>query len=514
MGFQISDIANNAPLFTLVATGLVVILLESAKSGKPNVSFIVSLAGFILSGLLAVGGLKTEDVSFGGMLMNGSYSNFFAIVFCLTGSLTILISKSYLERFGQFRSEFYILVLFAAMGMVLMASANDLIIIFLGIELMSVSLYVLAGFFRTQDRSNESALKYFLLGAFATGFLLYGIALVYGSAGSTNFSVIHNQAPALMKNQPLPDSVVQAGLPDSVVQAGLPDSVVQAGLPDSVVQAGDSGLPAGQAGLAGTIFLLGLGLVIVGLAFKVAAAPFHMWAPDVYDGAPTPATGFMATAAKAAAFGAFVSIAFKMIGSTSGTISNLLAVIAAASMILGNVIAISQSNIKRMLAYSSIAHAGYMLSGIAAANVEGQAGVMYYVAAYACMTLGAFAIVSILERDDAANLSIDGYAGLSAKHPVIAAALALFMFSLAGIPPLAGFFGKYYVFLAAVKADMTWLAIVGVLTSLISAYYYLRVVVVMYFKEGEAAVEGRIGMSTVVAIAVCAYLVVQLGVYP
>jgi NADH-quinone oxidoreductase subunit N len=349
------------------------------------------------------------------------------------------------------------------LGMMLMASARDLVILFLGIELMSICLYVLAGFTRTRSGSTESALKYFLLGAFATGFLLYGIALVYGVSGTTNLPTIAMGISEFADNP---------------------------------------------------VFIIGSSMLIIALCFKVAAVPFHMWAPDVYEGAPTTVTAFMATGAKAAAFGAFVAVFGESFGFSGSTINQVLAVIAAASMIIGNVTALAQNNIKRMLAYSSVAHAGYILAGVAAGNPEGKTGVLFYLAAYLVMNIGAFGIVSMVEGRDSQRLTFDSYAGFSKRRPYLAALMAVFMFSLAGLPPMAGFFGKYYVFLAAVKADMTWLAIVGVLTSLISAYYYLRLVVVMYFRDGEADLEPAPTKAALAAVSIAGFFVLQLGLYP
>jgi NADH-quinone oxidoreductase subunit N len=345
----------------------------------------------------------------------------------------------------------------------LIASANDLIIIFLGIELMSVCLYVLAGFMRTKDRANEAALKYFLLGAFATGFLLYGIALIYGTVGNTNLTIIKNVFAIVSTN---------------------------------------------------TLFVIGAGLLLIGLAFKAAIVPFHMWAPDVYEGSPTPVTAFMSTGAKAAAFAAFITIFVRTFDFLGGPVNELLAILAAASMILGNVVAIAQTNIKRMLAYSSIAHAGYMLVGIATGTLEGQVGVMFYLVAYALMNIGAFAIISFVEREDDQNLLLDHYAGLSHSQPMLAGLMAIFMFALAGVPPFAGFFGKYYVFFAAIKSKMTWLAIVGVLTSLVSAYYYLRIVVLMFFREGQADIVVQPTRIVLLMVMICALLVLLLGLFP
>jgi NADH-quinone oxidoreductase subunit N len=262
------------------------------------------------------------------------------------------------------------------------------------------------------------------------------------------------------------------------------------------------------------LFLIGVAMLLVGFAFKVAAVPFHMWAPDVYEGAPTVVTAFMSTGAKAAAFSAFVSVFIGAFDFNGSAVSEALAVIAAASMVIGNVLAVVQKNLKRMLAYSSIAHAGYMLTGIAAGNPEGQTGILFYVVAYTFMNIGSFGVLSMMERGEGKGLTFDDYAGLSAKRPLLAALMALFMFSLAGIPPFAGFFGKYYVFLSAVKADMTWLAVVGVLTSVVSVYYYLRLVVVMYFRDGEADVAAQPSLQSMLAVCLAAIFVIQLGVYP
>jgi len=328
---------------------------------------------------------------------------------------------------------------------------------------MSVCLYVLAGFIRTKDRANEAGLKYFLLGAFSTGFLLYGIALIYGASGTTNLLMIQNLFAIVSNN---------------------------------------------------LLFVIGAGLLIIGVAFKVAAVPFHMWAPDVYEGAPTPVTAFMSTGVKAAAFAAFITVFIRTFDFLGGRVNELIALLAAASMILGNIVAIAQTNIKRMLAYSSIAHAGYMLTGIATGTLDGQVGVMFYLVAYTMMNFGAFAIISFVEREDDTHLSLNDYLGFSKQQPLLAFLLTVFLFALAGVPPFAGFFGKYYVFVAAVKSHMTWLAIIGVLASLVSAYYYLRVVVMMYFREGQADVVSQPSRASVAVVVVCAVVVFLLGLFP
>ncbi len=450
------------PILSVTILSLLVLLIESLLKDNEKISFGVSVVGLMFTGFISFYTLPWRGVAFSGMITVGGYGSLFAILFIISALFTIILSRDYLQKMYKRLGEFYLLVLFALLGMMLIAAANDLIVVFLGIELMSICLYVLAGFFRQHQKSNESAMKYFLLGAFATGFLLYGIALIYGSAGTTNLLTIVQNASLFMNQK---------------------------------------------------IFLAGLGLLIIGFAFKVAAVPFHMWVPDVYEGSPTVVSGFMSTGAKAAAFSAFILVfAHQAFGGENFKLA--LSVIAAASMILGNIVAISQSNIKRMLAYSSVAHAGYMLAGLAAANQLGKTGVVFYLAAYTFMNLGAFGIISLLEKEAEKNLSIDDYAGLGNKKPFLAALMAIFMFSLSGIPPFAGFLGKYYVFAAAVNADLTWLAILGVLTSAIGAYYYLRIVVMMYFKEGGMEAPSTISGLSLAMISIVALMIFELGIFP
>jgi len=463
MDFSSPDLFSTSPILALTALALVVLFLKALLKRGEDVIFGVTLIGIVICISLAVATYGRAGTAFQGMIQVGGFTNFFYLVFMVATGLTVLISRSYLQREEINFGEYYCMLLFAASGMMLIAAAQDLIIIFLGIELMSISLYVLAGFMRKRQKSNESALKYFLLGAFATGFLLYGIALLYGVSGSTRFVVIAENFPALT---------------------------------------------------ADPVFWIGVGLVMVGFSFKVAAVPFHMWVPDVYEGAPTTVSAFMSTGGKAAAFSGFVLVFFHAFQVGNSKITDVLAVLSAATMIIGNVIAISQQNLKRMLAYSSIAHAGYMLAGLAAGNGLGQTGIMYYLAAYTFMNVGSFGVLSVLEEQEEKNLTFDDYAGLGYKRPLIAAIMSIFMFSLSGIPPFAGFFGKYYVFAAAVKANLTWLAVVGVLTSAISAYYYLRLVVYMYFRESESAVTTEISRPSLAALVISAIGVIGLGILP
>ncbi|HTY07457.1 MAG TPA: NADH-quinone oxidoreductase subunit N [Gemmatimonadales bacterium] len=346
-------------------------------------------------------------------------------------ALTVLFSFRYLEREGLLAPEYYPLLLFAALGMMLMAGGEDLMVIFLGLELMSISVYVLAGFNRRSPRAAEAALKYFLLGAFASAFLLYGIALIYGATGTTNLSLIGVQVTTL----------------------------------------GVGHLP---------LLLIGVGLLLVGFGFKVAAVPFHMWAPDVYDGAPTPVTGFMATGVKAAAFAALFRVVVEALGTTGGWPA-VIAGLAVATMITGNLVALAQRSVKRMLAYSSIAHAGYLLVAVAAGGAGSGAFIVYLVA-YTLTTIAAFALLAAKGRAGESDVRIDDLAGLSASRPGLALALTVVMLSLLGFPGTAGFIGKWYIIAAALGTGHTLLAIVLVLTSVVSAGYYLPVVMAMYMK--------------------------------
>jgi NADH-quinone oxidoreductase subunit N len=362
--------------------------------------------------------------------------------------------------------EYYALLLFSTLGMMIMASSLDLITIFLGLETLSISLYILAGILRERLESNESAVKYLLLGAFASGFVLYGIALVYGATASTNLLRVAE-----------------------------------------VVASGKVSSP--------TLLMIGTGLLIIGFGFKVASVPFHMWTPDVYEGAPTSVTAFMIAGTKAAAFAAFLRILMTALPALQPDWGQILWVLAVLTMTVGNVVAIAQSSIKRMLAYSSIAHAGYLLVALVAANKLGSGSILFYLVAYSFMNLGAFAVVIALAFQDRERVSIQDYAGLGLKYPFLGAAMALFMFSLAGIPPTGGFMGKFYIFSAAIHANYIGLAIIGVLNSVISVYYYLRITVVMYMGEGGAEpAADRLSPALGLAVLVAVVGTLQLGLFP
>jgi len=392
---------------------------------------------------------------FEGMFVHDGLTVFFTLLFCAVGAVAVLMSWNYAKRTRIGLPEYYALLLTSVLGMVIMAASNDLITIFLGLELMSLSLYVMVGIRRHQLESNEASLKYFLLGAFASGFLLYGIALLYGATGSTNLQRIGDYlGGGVLPNDPL--------------------------------------------------VLVGSLLVLTGFLFKVAAVPFHMWTPDAYQGAPTSVTGFMSAGAKAAGFAALLRIVLRALPTLADDWQPLLAVIAMLTMTVGNVTALLQNNLKRMLAYSSIAHAGYLLVAVVAGGTDGAGAAVFYLAVYSAMNLGAFAILTMLGRGSDEPLLVSDLAGLGFRQPLTGLALTLFMISLGGIPPTAGFMGKVLVFGAAVKAGLVWpLVVVGVLNSVVSVYYYLRVTVALYMR----APEGEPVALTVNAPAVLALLI-------
>lgn len=374
-----------------------------------------------------------RQVFFSGMFVVDNFSVAIKLILVASTILALIISDAWLVRGDNQKFEYLVLVLFSLLGMMLMVSANDLLALYVGLELSSLPLYVLASFSRDSLKSTESGLKYFVLGALASGILLFGASLVYGFAGSTNFDALGT----LFKNSHL-------------ISKGV---------------------------------VFGLVLVITGLCFKISAAPFHMWTPDVYEGAPTPITAFFSTAPKIAALALLVRVLIQPFGFMIHDWQQIIIFVSGASMLVGAFGALMQSNIKRLLAYSSIGHVGYALMGLAAGNVDGVSGIIIYFSLYIAMSIGAFACILMMQKNGEASEEISDLAGLSRKSPKMAFALAVFMFSMAGIPPLAGFFGKMYVFIAAVHAGLFVLAVVGVLSSVVACFYYLKVVKVMYFDE-------------------------------
>ncbi len=455
-------------IVTLVATAI--LLLDCfLPPAQRRWMAALALIGIGAAALAVQGVVASPEPLMGGMVAADGFSKAFHLVYLMVAALTILLSAGYLHREGLEHNEYYALVLYATLGMMIMAGGLDLITIFLGLETLSIPLYILAGFQREADKSGESAIKYLLLGAFASGFFLYGVALIYGATGTTKL----------------------------------------AGVAVAIGAGGGTG--------SRLLLSLGIGLLLVGLGFKVAAVPFHMWTPDVYEGAPTSVTAFMIAGTKAAAFAAMLRIFFVALPARQADWVWILSVLALLTMIVGNVAAIAQQNIKRMLAYSSIAHAGYVLVALASAKSDMAASsALFYLIVYALMNLGAFAVIIALTQRGEPRLDIADFAGLGFRRPLLGVAMAIFMFSLAGFPPTAGFMGKFYIFSAAVQAKQVWLAVVGVLTSVVSVYYYLRVTVVMFMREpaAEPTTPGSATPGLALATAVAAAGTLYLGVFP
>ena len=446
----------------ILACGAMALLMLGVFTRRPRGELILWLAVFVLvlAGLFVVSGFGTTT-AFGDSFIVDPFARVLKLLTLLGAATALIMSVDYWREEGGLKFEFPILVLFAAAGMLMMISANDLIALYVGLELQSLSLYVLAAFKRDSARSAEAGLKYFVLGALSSGMLLYGASLIYGFTGSTNFAAI------------------AAAVQPSGANLGL---------------------------IFGLVFLL------AGFAFKISAVPFHMWTPDVYEGAPTPVTAFFAAAPKLAAMALTVRVLITAFPAVTAEWRQIVVFLAIASMALGAFAAIGQTNIKRLMAYSSIGHMGYALIGRAASSAEGIAGVIIYLAIYLAMTLGTFACILAMRRDGRMVEDIEALSGLSTTNPAMAFLLAMLLFSLAGIPPLAGFFAKFYVFLAAIHADLYALAVIGVLLSVVAAYYYLRIVKIMYFdapaerfEPMPATLAAVLGVSGIFVIVYCLY---------
>ncbi len=447
----------------ILTVGAIVLLMVAAFVGDRAARFATwaSVALFVAAALFVPGIRDAGAVAFDGLFIADSFAAFSKILIYIAAAVSLIAASSWFSRDGVFRTEYPVLVLLSAVGMGMMVSAGDLLTLYVGLELQSLAAYVLAAFQRKDARSAEAGLKYFVLGALASGILLYGISLLYGFTGSTLFG-------------------------------------------DVAAALGRDGVSTGE--------LFGLVFVMAGIAFKVSAVPFHMWTPDVYEGAPTPVTAFFASAPKVAAMGLLVRVAIEGMGPATFEWRQIVIFMALASTILGGVAAIGQPNIKRLLAYSSIGNVGFALIGLAAATREGVASVLFYLAVYIVMTLGSFLVVMRMRDAEGRPVeTIASLSGLSRNRPGLAAAMAVFMFSLAGIPPLFGFWPKFLVFEAAVRADLTWLAAVGIATSVISAYYYLKIIKTMYFDEPAPAYEPGRGRVEGLLIAAAALFVSPLG---
>ncbi|MEM1115901.1 MAG: NADH-quinone oxidoreductase subunit N [Bacteroidota bacterium] len=466
-----ADLAATGPILLVAFLGVAVVLVDSFRNDSPLIPWLAG-GGMALAGIWQAFQVGAEGTAFYGELYVGGAAAIANLVVLVGAVASLVLTVPYLSRLGRNYGEVHALILFATAGMMTLASAGSLVTLFVGLETMSVCLYVLTGLVREESTANESALKYFLLGAFSTGFFLYGLALLYGATGT--------------------------------MQIG--------GLAAGLAETGRTGL-----------FLAGLGLLLVGFFFKVSAVPFHMWTPDVYQGAPTSLTAFMSTASKAATFAALAVVLSRALPPdlVTGTVQLTLAIVAVVTMVVGNVIALVQSNVKRMLAYSSVAHAGYILAGLAAGTAAGYGGALFYLLAYTLMNVGAFAVMGALEWDgeQGADQDLDSLAGIGYRKPFLGVAMGVFMFALTGFPPLAGFIGKYLVFAAAVDAGLTWVAIIGVLASVVSGYYYLRVLVVMWMRDPDEAPDNAkqpfpVGTATAAVVAACAVALLLLGVLP
>ena len=463
--FTSADLAGITPEIILTITALLVLTLDMTRITRPGLNLLVAIIGLITAGYVIAQSGGGERSLFGGMLLLNKFTLFLDILYLSVGLATLVFSQGYLEkRGGETQGEYPALILFAVIGMMLMTRANDLVMVFLGLELLSLSLYVLVGFLRHSLLSNEAGLKYLLLGAFSTGFFLFGATLIYGTTGSTNFNNIA-----------------------SAISLG--------------------------AILSNGYLSLGIGLLLIGFAFKVALVPFHMWSPDVYQGAPTTVTAFLCTAPKAAGFGALLKvfiIAFPVVFSHW---ENLFWILAALTMTVGNISALMQSNVKRMLAFSSISHAGYLVLGVLVLDSVGLSAVLFYLVIYSIMNLGSFAIIAAVEKEES-GLGLEDYRGLATRHPWLAAAMTLFMISLAGFPPTAGFIAKYGLFSAAVANGYIWLVVIAVINTLVSVYYYIRLIVNMYMEEEGKALDPVSTMPARMLIGILAIFVIIFGVAP
>ena len=463
------DVSIILPIVILVVTALAVLLLDAfSDDTQHSANAVTALLGVLLAALFSALQAGHSGVTLAGMAVLDGFGLAMELLLLGIAALSILFSISYLPQQNLNRGEYYVLMLFVTAGGMVMATSNDLITIFLGLELLSLSLYVLSAFNRARATSAEAGMKYLLLGGFASAFLLYGIALTFGATGTTNLSAI---AQFFAQNK----------------IAGNP-------------------LP-----------LIGLGLLLVGFGFKIAAAPFHAWVPDVYEGAPTSVTAFMSSAAKVAGFAALIRVLFVAFPSADLRVdwSGAVAILAVLTMTIGNVAALLQNNIKRLLAYSGIAHAGYVLLAVVAGTQHGVQAALFYLVAYSLMNLGAWMVVLALARTGEERLNVTDFAGLSARQPLLAAAMTLFLLSLAGIPPTAGLMGKWLIFSAIVEQNLVALAIIGVLNSALSLAYYLRVISVMYTRPADPSFTlGPIAPTLTIALVLAAVGVLALGLLP
>ncbi len=457
------------PVIIVTITGLLALILDAVlpRDRQTPVAW-VAIIGLALAFLDCIYLYNGNQSSFGGTFLADNFALYFNFILLFAAALTVLLSVRFPSTESLNEGDYYGLLLFGTAGMLLVAQASDLVLLFIGIETLSIALYILAGYTRSKEVSEEAALKYFLTGAFAFGFLLYGTALLYGASGSTNYATIA------------------------------------------------AALGPGATSTTMHLAIVGMGMLLVGFGFKLAFVPFHQWTPDVYDGAPTPITAYMSVATKVAVFAGLLRVLTSALAPLTPEWFSVLWALAVLTMVVGNLVAVVQSNIKRMLAYSSIAQAGYVLVGVIAGGSDGRSATMFYLLVYALMNLGAFAVVAALAQRGEDVLNINEYAGLAERQPALAALMALFMLSLAGIPITAGFIGKLYLFVAAVEAGHPELVVIGVLTSAVSAFYYLRLVVLMYFRKAldNAPAVPRIGYPVGTLLGLAAFGTLLFGIVP
>ena len=464
--FQVADLGAIGPELELALFGMIVLVFDLLVENKRVLGYI-SLAGLAWSGFFL---FRLRDVvdspvsAYGGVLTLDPFAWFFKVLFLIAAALAIAISLKYLDIERENHGEYYALILFATMGMMFMVGAMDLVTLYIGLETMAIATYVLVGFLRGSTRSNEASLKYFLLGAFSSGILLYGFSLLYGMAGSTNFVAIRNA----LAERPLADP----------------------------------------------LSLVALGAVSAGLFFKIAAVPFHQWTPDAYEGAPTSITAYMSVAVKAASFAMMVRLFMLALFPLRPHWVVIMSVVSALTMTVGNIAAITQSNVKRLLAYSSISHAGYILLGLIAANETGMVAIPMYLLVYTFTNLGAWAIVVALRRKDVIGEHIDEMNGLFFRHPTSAVLMLIFLLSLAGIPPTAGFIGKYFLFAAVIETGHNTLAVIAVLNAAISMYFYLRIVVAMFMRDATEKTGLELSPGVMAVMAVSFLFTMWIGLYP
>ena len=462
-GFTAADFYYLLPEILLTGGALLVLLVDVVLPRREWAALGMALLTLAVTGAAVIGFTGVDTTISAGLLAIDGFATFFKSLVIVSALLTVLMSPSYLRVEGVRAGEYYFLILCATLGMLFMASGVDLITLFIGLETMAVSFYVLAGYLKPNQRSNEASVKYFLLGGFSLGILLYGMSLLYGATGTTSL-------------------------------AGIAEA-----------------LAGGEPSLTLSLALV---LLVAGMGFKIAAVPFHMWAPDVYEGAPTPVTAYLSVGSKAASFAMILRIFIEGLPSLVVDWQVLFWVLAAITMTVGNLAAITQSNTKRMLAYSSIAHAGYVLIGVVAGTERGVAAAMVYLWVYLFMQLGAFAVVAMLRRKDVVGDELQDLSGLYLRKPLAAVAMLIFMLSLGGIPPTAGFMGKLWLFAAAIESGLVWLAVIFVVNSVISLYYYYRVVVFMWLKDETSGPEMAINPALATALVIAAVGSLLFGVYP